>query len=353
MYYPKEKSVSHQTLLSFSCLNNQDVISGKVSDHHPVVHHNVLFWNVMMQGNIRQNSTVLSYNNAFGLIETQDQYIKRLKKIAQVIAEISAKFPFLKAITLCEGPIISVHVNVFIQTLQLHYSMKKYFSPIGLKPNYYQPVMKNDSKPWGLFMFVDTAYKVKVISEPMQNNELLIRQLNNRFQLWKLTNEHSTQYIALAHFPFGENERVTQSKCLTDLGLIFRDFIQHLIKKYSQNEFIFCADFNFNPYLISHYHDRYLDSIQPHNSIILRKDKMTTKFVTEFITVDGMLLSQRTKQKYYSANYHLGLFHRLALEHVLAEKSFRLPSKLQSHDEDNKLITHNQKFLLNSGNVSK
>ncbi len=34
---------------SLACLDGNDVISAQVSDHHPIVHYNVLFWNVMMK----------------------------------------------------------------------------------------------------------------------------------------------------------------------------------------------------------------------------------------------------------------------------------------------------------------
>ena len=39
-------ALSHST--GFACLNGNDVISGKVSDHHPVIHDGVFFWNIMI-----------------------------------------------------------------------------------------------------------------------------------------------------------------------------------------------------------------------------------------------------------------------------------------------------------------
>lgn len=72
----------------FKCLKGKDVITEKVSDHRPIIHDGVLFWNVMMQGKLRNGRTGISYNNGLGIIETDEHYINRLKKIADVIAEI-------------------------------------------------------------------------------------------------------------------------------------------------------------------------------------------------------------------------------------------------------------------------
>jgi hypothetical protein len=63
----------------------RDVINAKISDHYPVIHHNVLFWNVMMQGKARGIS---GFNNAFGLIEDEAAYLARLWKVAKAIAAI-------------------------------------------------------------------------------------------------------------------------------------------------------------------------------------------------------------------------------------------------------------------------
>src|ERR1700722_17893927 len=91
---------------NFICLEGSDVITAGVSDHHPVVHHGVLFWNVMMQGKARKSG---GYNNGFGIVETNKQYINRLSKTAKIIVEISYRYPAIEAIALCEGPIESLH----------------------------------------------------------------------------------------------------------------------------------------------------------------------------------------------------------------------------------------------------
>jgi hypothetical protein len=72
----------------YYCLNGYDVITKQVSDHHPVVHDGVLFWNIMMQCKARNGH---GFNNGFGIIETELEYIRRLFIVACVIAEIVYK----------------------------------------------------------------------------------------------------------------------------------------------------------------------------------------------------------------------------------------------------------------------
>src|SRR3990167_2568003 len=106
-------ALSHST--GFACLDGNDVISGKVSDHHPVIHDGVLFWNIMMQCNTRGGGP--SFNNGFGLIESDKEYIARLVMVAQVIAEAVYRDPSIEVISLCEGSIKPEHVEVLFHGL--------------------------------------------------------------------------------------------------------------------------------------------------------------------------------------------------------------------------------------------
>jgi len=315
---PKLNSILNQSIPQFDCLNGEDVISAKVSDHHPVVHHGVLFWNIMMQGNIRQGSAELSYNNAFGMVETEKQYCHRLShKVGAVIGEIINRDSSIIAISLCEGPIVISHVDIFVNSLQKQASLNKFFQNTVLKQKYNQLEIFNNAKPWGLFLWVDYRYQLQAISESRMINSELSILLSNRCQVWKMSRENHSQYLMLAHFPFAGNESVADAKKLSRLGNIFSDFVCYLLDKYSQEEFMICADFNLNPFLVSQYTDRYLDCINPNNSVILMKEKLTKQPVMNSVTVDGILLSQRVKQKYYSSNYNAGLFHRLRLKNPI------------------------------------
>ena len=62
------------------------------------------------------------------------------------------------------------------------------------------------------------------------------------------------------------------------------------MESYSNDSLILCADFNFNPYVISQWQDRALDKIFHHNSILLMLDGASHKHV-KTVTVDGVLLS--------------------------------------------------------------
>ena len=51
-----------------------DTITARISDHNPIIHHDVLFWNIMMRGKTRLRDGAVSYNNGFGIEESESQY---------------------------------------------------------------------------------------------------------------------------------------------------------------------------------------------------------------------------------------------------------------------------------------
>lgn len=289
--------------ITLHSLQNQNVIEANISDHHPVVHNGVLFWNIMMQGKKKMKEGIISYNNGFGLDETEEQYKKRLIQAAQTIAEIVYRHPSIELIGLCEGPIHPADIAIFLQTLTKFPWMKRFFNNDQFHQSV-QPEFPN----WGLFMAVDKDYQVSEIKPHFIHNSA---KLVNRFQLWKLTNNTSQKYVALAHLPFGGDESVTEKMNLSDIGKMYCEEISHLIKKYADKHFILCADFNLNPYLISDWKDRILDQITHHNSILWSPRASTN------VTVDGVLLSQREKQKYSSLYSYPNLFRKLTLENNL------------------------------------
>ena len=118
MYISRTVQVNQVALSNstgFRCLGGDDVISGKISDHHPVIHDGVFFWNIMMQCNARGGGA--SFNNGFGLIETDKEYIARLIMVGEVIAEAVFRDPSIEVISLCEGPIKPEHVDVLFHAL--------------------------------------------------------------------------------------------------------------------------------------------------------------------------------------------------------------------------------------------
>jgi len=288
----------------FACLGGNDVISANVSDHHPVIHQGVLFWNVMMQGRARVGKEGTSYNNGFGFIETEKHYLHRLAKVAHVIAEIIYHNPTIQTIGLCEGPIQSLHINAFIQALNQFKWMKRFTTHDSI----HQPTVDN-AQNWGLLMLSDKKYQVSQVRLDSLEQSSIFAKLANRFQIWKLSDNNRENYFALAHFPFGGDEHVTEKNHLSILGNMYCDLINDVINRYAKEHFILCADFNFNPYLLKQWQDRALDQITNNNSIVLTKQICS-------VTVDGILLSAKEKQLRYSA-HPSSLFNMLARENRL------------------------------------
>jgi hypothetical protein len=308
----KSKSVNPSY---FSCLEGNDVITAKVSDHHPVIYNGVLFWNIMMQGKIRKSRYGESYNNGFGIVEDDKQYTKRLAKIGHVIAEIVYHSPSIEAIATCEGPIQSEHIRILRQSLEQFPKMKKFFQRCIFSDGFYKPHQK-EFPNWGLLMLADISFKVSELQLNIKH-PLMFEKLSNRVQLWELTKDDKRKYFALGHFPFGGDEHATKKEELSLQGNSYATLIKTLINKYAEDQFIFCADFNFNPYLISDWGDRILDQITQNNSIVLTKEARGSQFKIIPITVDGILLSTREKQRYYNRCSHPGLFSRLVREKSL------------------------------------
>lgn len=301
----------------FSCLNNSDVITAQISDHHPVIHNGVLFWNVMMQCKARLGGK--GFNNGFSLIETDKAYKTRLQKVAFVIAEIIYREKNIDCICLCEGPIQSKHVDVLYNTLMLFPFMKRFMT----ENKFYHPEEKGDN--WGLMMLVALHFKVEKVQNKFEKTD---DKLINRLQLWSLESRLEKKYIALAHFPFAGNEHLVDFKNLSASGKEYCLLIQKLLEEYNDKNFVFCADFNFNPYLIKEYKENVLNNITPNNSIVLVNDKYTQKNIVKTVTVDGVLLSQQAKQKYHVLYKEVGLFGKLKLENDFS-KSCLEDSKLE------------------------
>lgn len=301
----------------FSCLSGNDVITEKVSDHHPIIHDGVFFWNIMMQCNTRGGGQ--NFNNGFGLIESDKKYITRLVMIAQVIAEAVYLDPSIDVISLCEGPIKPEHVEFLFQALMKFPFMSRFM----MEDMFHTPAVKGQN--WGLLMLADRRYAVTKIRCDSIEDHL---KLANRFQLWKLEQSGKEKYIALAHFPFAGDEYKTEKMTLSAQGHAYCSLINTLMENYSNDSLIFCADFNFNPYLISQWQDRALDKVSNNNSILL----MVEGYV-KTVTVDGILLSLKEKQKYHSSRSEPGLFGKLKSEYRFFQSHMkRVPMDL-AHKE--------------------
>lgn len=162
-----------------------DVITANISDHQPLLHQDVLFWNVMMQGKKRQGRTGVNYNNGFALIETDEQYIERLYKIAEVIADIIYRHPSIFVISLCEGPIQPLHVSALLQSFKNYRCMNKFFTDT-VEYALHQPCLAGYPR-WGLLNLVDKRYQVNEVACDFIEHPMLFAKLANRFQLWQLS----------------------------------------------------------------------------------------------------------------------------------------------------------------------
>lgn len=297
----------------YQCLEGNDVMTAMVSDHHPVIHNGVLFWNVMMQGKMRHGRGGMSYNNGLGIIETEKQYVSRLVKVAHVIAEIVDRNPSIETIGLCEGPIEIMHTNIFLQYLRDFAWMQRFFK----NNNFFKPDIENQPN-WGLLMLTDNNNHVSEVKCSFIEDSGLQNKLANRFQLWRLTRDKQDRYFVLAHFPFGGDEHITEVTSLSGFANQYRGLINHLLNHYSNDDLIICADFNFNPYLINGWKDRVLDEITPNNSILITTEEKNTKPAIKSVTVDGILLSLKEKQKLYAfLKPGARVFNRLKYEYYL------------------------------------
>lgn len=286
-------------ILRFRCLNGNDVISRKISDHHPLIHEGVFFWNIMMQCNKRGEG----FNNGFALIEKDKAYKNRLVKVAQVIAEAVQRTPAIEVISLCEGPIHVEHVEVFFKALMKFPCMARFIQ----QEMFHKPHAEGQN--WGLLTLTDTRYSVTHVPYDALDKH---PKLTNRFQLLKLQQADKEKYIALAHFPFAGDHDKTEKTALSVQGQAYCNLINTLLQQYRQESLIFCGDFNLNPYLISHLNERVFDKISHNNSILLTMKGVAR--VIKSLTVDGVLLSRKEKQRYNDSRPQLELM-RLKAEH--------------------------------------
>ncbi|WP_131780984.1 hypothetical protein [Legionella gresilensis] len=315
-YEEEINDASAQVPNVYACLNNKDVIASKISDHHPIVHDGILFWNVMMQGRKRGKG----FNNGFGIVEDDADYKTRLNKVAHVIAETVKNNPSIEAICLCEGPIKDDDIKFLNNSLKAFPAMQRFIS----KDEFHKP---NEVGPeWGLLMLADNHYKVSKVN---LDGISLLPNLVNRFQLWQLQNGEITKYVALAHFPFSGDVYTTDKKLLSARTQVYCQFIQYVLDRYQDKSLIFCADFNFNPHLIGQPVERALDHIINNNSILLNIEEKSGLFNVDAVTVDGVLLSQKEKQNYLNSKREQNLitmlqyndrFFKAAVKVVLEQK---------------------------------
>lgn len=298
---------------TFTCLNGNDVVTAKTSDHHPVIDHNLLFWNVMMQCAERKNGG--GYNNGFKMTEDDQQYMARLTKVAHVIAEIVYRHPNIQVIGLCEGPVQPLHVQTLFASLQRFPWMRRLLG----KDGFHKPAFSSGNN-WGLLMLADRRYQLKSVdNEDMIRSMNLFDKLANRFQIWELAGKNSNQYFALAHLPFSGDELKTSASTLSDHGKKYCYLVSTILHSYSTKSMAFCADFNINPFLIKP--GCHLDKIPVANSI-LSEEKSADKIE---VTVDGILLSDYEKQRKYARMPAPGLFAQLARELALGQETGRRP----------------------------
>lgn len=332
----KEQPINPGT---FVCLQGNDVITARVSDHHPVIHNGVLFWNIMMQGKMRVGKDNCSYNNGFGMIETDKHYMSRLVTVASVIAEMIEHNPGIETIGLCEGPISFSHVNVLYQSLKRFACMQRFLT----KDTFYKPNL--DAYPnWGLLMLADNQYSVSEISFDFVLPASIFDKVANRFQLWQFTREGTESYFGLAHLPFGGDESVTDKTKLSQSGNVYCDLINHVMAQYSNKHFILCADFNFNPYLIKQWQDRALDKITHNNSILLTVEE--NKSSIREVTVDGILLSVKEKQRHCISQLDSRLSANLTHEHCLFKSFFYNDLERNRHENSRMQHEYDKRFGL-------
>lgn len=284
--------------------NLHTIFRNETSDHKPVVHNGVLFWNIMMQGRERRGG---GYNNAFARVESNADYISRLQRVAKKITEIVANDDSIVAITLCEGPIKDEHIRAMLSVFKNSPVMQRFFekNQIGF---YTQDVSLGHK--WGLLMLVDNAYEVNPVTIPGLERYEQYKKLVNRVQLWELTNAYEKKYLALAHFPYGGDVHKMAHDQFSNDGHAYSQIANDILKNYGEKDLTFCADFNFNPYLLGK--QRQLDSVSVGNSILLKQGNVLN------VTVDGVLLSRISKCKLAAGLRDVGLFARLKRELKLA-----------------------------------
>lgn len=200
---------------------------------------------------------------------------------------------------------------------------------------FYKPNVEKHSA-WGLLMLTDRNNQVSSLKfEMIEGSD----KLANRFQLWRLSCGKQEKYFALAYFPFAGDECITEVNALSDSANSYRKSINDLLDQYTNENLVFCADFNFNPYLIKHWKDRELDQITHNNSILITAEETGTKSVS----VDGVLLSVKEKQKLHtSLQPSSQLFENLKKEY----RFFKFWDSLQKVNSTQKQLDKQQSLVL-------
>ncbi|MBS0349912.1 MAG: hypothetical protein JSR33_01785 [Proteobacteria bacterium] len=271
-------------------LDGNDVISTEISDHHPVILNNTLYFNIMMKCAQRRES----YNNGFGKIETDLQYRLRLSKLAAIISEIVVRNPTIYQIGICEGPIREVDLNHFLKSFKAFPWMK----PL-ITNGFYHPEIEN--KPnWGLLLLANSQFAVKKVANEAADAELLDR-LANRLQTWELTRGNHKQFFSLWHLPFSNDEIKTSKTQLSAIGHSYCQLIAILLSKYYKYFAIACGDFNFNPFFVEYYS---CNKIPSNNSVQWENGYHRNT------TVDGIILSNQAKKMSFRPMIEIGLYHQ-------------------------------------------
>ena len=306
-----------------NCLSKNDVITARISDHQPVIYQDILFWNIMMQCKKRQlNQKIVGYNNGFGFVENQSQYHLRLVKIAIVIAEILYYQPNIHIIGLCEGPILKEDQVLFFKTLKIFSHLERFVS----SGQFNHPNESNADK-WGLLMLADKKFSV------IAKKSCFHKKLTNRIQTWKLIDNNIKRHFTLVHFPFSGNDSYTNKNQVSVDGHAYCIMLNQLLEKYINQEYIIAGDFNFNPFLISEIKKRYIDKIPINNSILLNPTEKINEFTIKNVTVDGILLSIFSKQKYLSSCNHINLRSLSIKEYRLFQPKPLLPIEYEADNQ--------------------
>jgi hypothetical protein len=201
--------------LTFLSLAGASVREAQLSDHEPMINHNMLSWNIMMPGNYRRGE----FNNGYELIEDQNQYHQRLVRISSVIAEICDQNRQIAVICLQEAPVRKEDIRVFIDACLQYPSLqifKKSFEDTEVFTS------------WGLTTFIDSdRHDYEVISVPQAKDGL-----KDRIQSLRLKDQ-TKRVITNLHLPYGSKKNPKE----------MAQFVVHMMLKHL-SAFTLAGDFN-------------------------------------------------------------------------------------------------------------
>ncbi|MFI4957327.1 MAG: hypothetical protein ACHQAX_08995 [Gammaproteobacteria bacterium] len=212
------------TTLHFFNVINTRMRKQHISDHEPVIEHDVMSWNIMMQGKYNQEKN--RYNNGLELVETQAQYQQRLKKIAAAMADICKSNPHIQVICLQEAPILKEDVEFFTDCCLSYKSLQKFAETLR---------DENVLTSWGL-MSLFNGERYSYMSKPFSSEGL-----DARVQKFKLVHQEdgTKRTVINLHLPF--------DKAKKDPGSL-ADEVTKMVKKKSiesKKEVMIAGDFNF------------------------------------------------------------------------------------------------------------